>query len=59
MADMPRQAQLFKVVDKHTAILSWLAGVNSMRTPLNGVRHFGQNRGMADLYRHFRLDLKR
>jgi pyruvate dehydrogenase E1 component len=57
LADLPRHCTLLTLVDSHPATLAWLGGVYGHRTRPLGVEHFGQSAGLAELYRHYGIDL--
>jgi pyruvate dehydrogenase E1 component len=56
LAPLPRHAGIVTVIDGHPSTLSWLGGVHGHPVQPLGVEHFGQSGGLADLYRHHRID---
>jgi pyruvate dehydrogenase E1 component len=54
---LPPHCTLVTVIDGHPATLSWLGGVAGHRVVPLGVEHFGQTGSIADLYRHFGIDV--
>ena len=57
MAEVPRHAGIVTVCDGHPAALAWLGAVAGHRTRALGVEHFGQTGRIADLYRHYGIDV--
>lgn len=57
MADVPSHCALITVLDGHPATLGWLGSVQGHRTRALGVEHFGQTGTIADLYRHYGIDV--
>jgi len=58
LADVPGRCGLVTVLDGHPATLAWLGSVHGHRTRSLGVEHFGQTGTIADLYRHFGIDVQ-
>jgi pyruvate dehydrogenase E1 component len=56
-ADLPPRAALVTVCDAHPAALAWLGAVAGHRTRALGVEHFGQTGRIADLFRHYGIDV--
>ena len=56
LAPLPRHAGIVTVIDGHPSTLSCLGGVYGHPVQPLGVEHFGQSGGLADLYRHHRID---
>jgi pyruvate dehydrogenase E1 component len=54
---LPPHCTLVTVTDGHPATLAWLGAVGGHRTVPLGVEHFGQTGTIADLYRHYGLDV--
>jgi pyruvate dehydrogenase E1 component len=46
------------VLDGHPATLAWLGSVMGHRTRALGVEHFGQTGTIAQLYRHYGIDVQ-
>jgi pyruvate dehydrogenase E1 component len=57
LADVPAHCGLVTVIDGHPAALAWLGSVNGNRTRALGVEHFGQTGSLAELYRHYGIDV--
>jgi pyruvate dehydrogenase E1 component len=57
LADVPPHCGLVTVIDAHPATLAWLGSVNGHRTRALGVEHFGQTGSLAELYRHYGIDV--
>jgi pyruvate dehydrogenase E1 component len=51
-------ASLVTVIDGHPATLSWLGAVRGHTVQALGVEHFGQSGDLADLYRHYHIDVE-
>ena len=58
LGGLPQHCGLVTVLDGHPATLAWLGSVLGHRTRTLGVEHFGQTGTIADLYRHFGIDVK-
>jgi pyruvate dehydrogenase E1 component len=56
-ADLPPRCALVTVLDGHPATLGWLGAVHGHRTRSLGIEHFGQTGSIADLYRHYGIDI--
>ena len=54
---LPPRAALVTVCDAHPAALAWLGAVAGHRTRALGVEHFGQTGRIADLFRHYGIDV--
>jgi pyruvate dehydrogenase E1 component len=57
LAGLSRHATLITVIDGHPATLAWIGGVTGHRTVALGVEHFGQTGSIAELYRHYGIDV--
>ena len=57
LADLPPHCALVTVLDGHPATLGWLGAVHGHRTRSLGIEHFGQTGSIADLYRHYGIDI--
>ena len=58
LAPLAPDASLVTLVDGHPASLSWIGAVAGHRVQALGVEHFGQSGDVADLYRHYRIDVE-
>jgi len=57
LANVPSHCGIVTVVDGHPATLAWLGSVHGHRTRALGVEHFGQTGSIAELYRHYGIDV--
>ncbi len=57
LAPLSRDAGLVTLLDGAPAALSWLGGVAGHKVSPLGLDRFGQTGSLADLYRHYRLDV--
>jgi pyruvate dehydrogenase E1 component len=57
LADIPSHCGIVTVIDGHPATLAWLGSVHGHRTRALGVEHFGQTGCIAELYRHYGIDV--
>jgi pyruvate dehydrogenase E1 component len=57
LAPLSRNAGLVTMLDGAPAALSWLGGVAGHKVSPLGLERFGQTGDLADLYRHYRLDV--
>jgi pyruvate dehydrogenase E1 component len=57
LADLPSHCGIVTVIDGHPATLAWLGSVHGHRTRSLGVEHFGQAGSIAELYRHYGIDV--
>jgi pyruvate dehydrogenase E1 component len=58
LAVVPPNCTLVTVLDGHPATLAWLGSVMGHRTRALGVEHFGQTGTIAQLYRHYGIDVQ-
>jgi len=58
LSDVPNGAALVTVCDAHPLTLSWLGSVKGHRVRALGVEKFGQTGTIAELYRHYGIDVK-
>jgi pyruvate dehydrogenase E1 component len=58
LANVPSHCGIVTVVDGHPATLAWLGSVHGHRTRALGVEHFGQTGSIAELYRHYGIDVR-
>ncbi len=57
LGNLPTHCTLVTVTDGHPATLAWLGAVRGHKTVPLGVEHFGQTGTIADLYRHYGIDI--
>jgi pyruvate dehydrogenase E1 component len=57
LSALPRDAAIVTVCDAYPEALSWLGGVCGNKTRALGVEHFGQSGSIAQLYRHYGIDV--
>ncbi|TAN13783.1 MAG: transketolase, partial [Rhizobiaceae bacterium] len=58
LSDLPSHCGIVTVIDGHPATLGWLGSVCGHRTRSLGVERFGQTGSIAELYRHYGVDVQ-